>query len=54
MANSTELPGHDNVHTMLSKVKHQVSDILPNQMKMRRSQEDDTMNLRLLTVRISQ
>ncbi len=22
MANSTELPGHDNIHTMMSKVKH--------------------------------
>ncbi len=27
--NSTELPGHDNVHTMMLKVKHRVSDILP-------------------------
>ncbi len=27
--NSTELPGDDNLHTMMSKVKHRVSDILP-------------------------
>ncbi len=29
MANNTGLPGHDNVHTIMSKVKHRVSDILP-------------------------
>ncbi len=28
MANSTELPGHHNLYTMMSNVKHQVSDIL--------------------------
>ncbi len=29
MANSTELPGHDHASTMMSKVKHQVSEIFP-------------------------
>ncbi len=27
MANSTELPGHDHVSTMMSKVKHHMSEI---------------------------
>ncbi len=27
IANCTELPGHDHVHTMMSKVKHRVSEI---------------------------
>ncbi len=29
MGNSTELSGHDHAGTMMSKVKHRVSDILP-------------------------
>ncbi len=44
MVNSTELPGHDNVHTMMLKVKHWVSDILPqpheNEEKARRRYDE--------------
>ncbi len=29
MVNSTELPGHDHASTIMSKVKHHVSEIYP-------------------------
>ncbi len=29
MANSTELPGHDHASTMMSKVKHRLSELFP-------------------------
>ncbi len=43
MASSTELPGHDHASTMMSKVKHRVSEIFhqlhENEEEVRRWQE---------------